>query len=76
VHLLWKEPPETWITGYRIYREISKEDGFILIGESQAPSFLDRESPLTKRNYRVTALGPSKEGPPAEIRDVEYRKPR
>jgi len=76
VHLIWKEPPETWITGYRIYREISTEDGFILIGESQAPSFLDRESPLTKRNYRVTALGPSKEGPPAEIRDVEYRKPR
>jgi hypothetical protein len=74
VYLLWKEPAETWIKGYRIYREINKKEGFILIGESQTPSFVDKQKPLTNRNYRVTALGPSKEGPPAEIKDVVFSK--
>jgi hypothetical protein len=74
VYLLWKEPAETWIKGYRIYREINKKEGFILIGESQTPSFVDKEKPLTDRNYRVTALGPSKEGPPAEIENVIFSK--
>ncbi len=76
VYLIWREPPETWITGYRIYREIGEEDGYVLIGESQTPSFLDKDSPLTKRNYRVTAIGPSKEGPPAEITGVVFIKQR
>ena len=76
VYLIWREPPETWITGYRIYRETGKEDGYVLIGESQTPSFLDKDSPLTKRNYRVTAVGPSKEGPPAEITGVVFIKQR
>lgn len=75
VYLLWREPPVTWIKGYRIYREINKE-GFTLIGESQTPSFLDKDKPLTKRNYRVTALGPAKEGPPAEIKDIVFTKQR
>lgn len=76
VYLIWKEPNETWIKGYRIYREINKEKGFILIGESQTPTFLDKDKPLTKRNYRVTALGPSREGPPAEIKDVVFTRQR
>lgn len=75
-YLIWKEPRETWITGYRIYRETKKEEGYLLIGESQTPSFIDKDPPLTKRNYKVTALGPLKEGPSAEIRDVIYRRPK
>jgi hypothetical protein len=74
VYLIWKEAPETWVKGYRIYRETHKKDGFVFIGESQTPSFVDKEKPLTKRDYRVTALGPSKEGPPAEITDVVFSK--
>ena len=74
VYVIWKESAATWVRGYRIYRETNKQEGFISIGETQTPSFLDGEKPVTKRNYRVTALGPSKEGPPAEIRDVFYRK--
>ena len=74
VYLIWKEPSATWVRGYRIYRETNKKQGFVSIGETQTPSFLDGEKPVTKRNYRVTALGPAKEGPPAEIRDVFYRK--
>jgi fibronectin type 3 domain-containing protein len=76
IYLLWKEPVETWTTGYRVYREISKEEGYVFIGESQTPSFLDKDTSLQKRNYRITVMGPVKEGPPAEIRDVVYKKPK
>ncbi len=72
VYLIWKEAPETWVVGYKVYREINKKEGFIFIGETQTPAFLDKDKPSTKRNYRVTALGPSKEGPPAEIRDIVF----
>ena len=76
VYLIWKEPSETWITGYRVYREIKKKEGFVLIGEPQIPSFTDKEKPSSKRSYRVTAIGPGKEGPAAEISNVVYIKPR
>jgi hypothetical protein len=76
VYLIWKESAATWVRGYRIYRETNKQEGFIAVGETQTPSFLDNETPVTKRNYRVTALGPAREGPPAEIRDIIYTEPR
>ena len=76
VYLIWNEPAETWITGYRVYRETNKKRGFVLIGESQIPAFIDKEKPSSKRSYRVTAVGPAKEGPPAEVRNVVYIKPR
>jgi hypothetical protein len=72
VYLIWKEAPETWVGGYKVYREIDKKEGFIFIGETSLPVYFDKEKPLTKRNYRVTALGPSKEGPASEIRDVVF----
>jgi fibronectin type 3 domain-containing protein len=76
VYLIWKESAATWVRGYRIYRETNKQEGFIAIGETQTPSFLDNEKPVTERNYRVTGLGPAKEGPPAEIRAIVYTEPR
>jgi len=72
VYLTWKEPPENWVTGYKVYRETEGEKDFKFIGETPIPSFIDREAPLTKRNYRVTALGPSREGQPAEIDGVIF----
>lgn len=72
VYLIWKEVPETWISGYRVYREIDKTTGYLFIGETTIPAFIDNEEPLTKRNYKVTALGPSKEGPASEIKDVVF----
>ncbi len=72
VQLMWKEAPETWVIGYRVYREIDKKEGFIFVGETSVPAYFDREEPLTKRTYRVTALGPSKEGSAAEIKDVVF----
>jgi len=76
VVLVWSEPRETWITGYKIYRELNKKEGFVLLGETPIPTFTDKDRPSTKRNYRVTAVGPVKEGPPAEVRNVVYVKPR
>jgi fibronectin type 3 domain-containing protein len=76
VYLTWKEPPETWVTGYKVYRKIEGEKDFKPIGETPIPSFIDKEAPLTKRNYRVTAIGPSKEGPPAEIDGVIFIEQR
>jgi hypothetical protein len=72
VQLMWKEAPETWVIGYRVYRETDKKEGFIFIGETSVPAYFDSGKPSTKRSYRVTALGPSKEGPAAEIRDVVF----
>jgi len=72
VYLIWKEAPETWVVGYRVYREIDKTTGYLFIGETTIPAFIDNDEPLTKRNYKVAALGPSKEGPASEIKDVVF----
>jgi len=72
IYLIWREPPETWVAGYRVYREMREQEGYVLIGSTQTPSFLDEGKISSKRNYLVTALGPAKEGPPAEIREVAY----
>jgi fibronectin type 3 domain-containing protein len=76
IYLLWKEPAETWVSGYRVYRELNKNDGFVLIGFTYTPAFVDKENITSKRSYRVTALGPAKEGPPVEISDVVYEPPK
>jgi hypothetical protein len=72
VHLLWKEAAEIWVIGYRIYRETDKKEGFIFVGETSIPAYFDKEKPSTKRSYRVTALGLSKEGPASEISGVVF----
>ncbi|MBE0425547.1 MAG: fibronectin type III domain-containing protein [Nitrospirae bacterium] len=72
VYIIWQEPPETWISGYRIYRKTEADKDYTLIGETQVPAFIDNDKPLTFRNYRVSALGPVKEGPPAEIKNVIF----
>jgi hypothetical protein len=70
IRLIWKEPPETWITSYKIYRKGEKENEYQYIGLSSTPTFLDPDNQLKKRNYRVTAVGPVSEGLPAELENV------
>jgi len=72
VYLLWDEPEESWVTRFRIYRRTAGQE-YALIGETQIPVFVDNEPALTKRDYRVHAVGPSKEGPGVEIRDILYK---
>jgi len=76
VVLVWEGSSEMFVTGYKIYRETDRKNGFILIGETKVPAFKDNERASTKRSYRVAAVGPSKEGPAAEIKDIIYVKPK
>lgn len=71
VFLYWKEPYERWITGYRIYRKTKGHD-YVLIGETQVPTFVDMSEASDKRDYRVNAVGPSREGPGAEVKGVFF----
>ena len=73
VFLYWKEPTERWITGYRIYRK-TDDQGYTLIGETQVPTFLDTGGPAGERSYRVNAVGPSREGPGAEVGAVFFKR--
>lgn len=71
VFLYWNDPAETWVTGFRIYRRSDEKD-YVLIGETQIPTFVDMESPSTRRDYRVTAIGPSQEGAAAEVQGIIF----
>lgn len=73
VFLYWKESPERWISGYRIYRRTRGQE-YELIGQTEVPTFIDRDKSLTERDYRVNAIGPSREGPGAEVRGVFFRR--
>ena len=70
VVLSWDESPEPWVTGYRVYRRMDTQ-AFVLIGETQIPTCVDRGRVSSVRDYRVTAVGPAKEGPATDVRGVE-----
>jgi fibronectin type 3 domain-containing protein len=71
VVLYWEAPPEPWVTKYRIYRTTNRAN-YSLIGETQIPTFVDMGQPSTKRDYKVTAVGPAKEGSAAVVSDVVF----
>lgn len=75
VFLSWEAPPEPWLKGFRIYRRTQGGE-YRAIGETQVPTFIDTESPKTKRDYRVHALGPVNEGPGIEAKNVSYTPQR
>lgn len=70
VFLLWDGNPETWISGYRIYRKKDGEKEFSAIGESLAPAFTDDGSLNARAFYYVTARGPERESAPSETVEV------
>lgn len=66
-YLLWKENPEIWVKGYRVYRKKISEEKFVLIGDTTVPVIVDPE-PLTSKTYfYVTAMGPVAESSPSEV---------
>ncbi len=75
VFLAWSEPAEPWVTGFRVYKRTGSSE-YILIGETQIPTFVDNDRSAARRDYRITAVGPAKEGPPAEITNVVYTPQR
>lgn len=67
VFLIWKEPPEPWVRGYRIFKKVEGEADFNVAGESSIPAFIDSnlEGLENKRIfYMIKALGPSAESEP------------
>lgn len=67
IFLLWRESPETWVRGYRIFRKIDGEKDFKIIGESSIPAFTDsdmRGLEGKKVYYMIKALGPASESGP------------
>ena len=66
VFLLWKESPESWVRGYRVYRKRTGESEWSLIGEVEVPSFVDAVKPEGKARYLIRALGPAAESEPLE----------
>ncbi|NWF76459.1 MAG: hypothetical protein HXY53_07835 [Nitrospirae bacterium] len=74
IYLLWKESPERWIEGYNIYRKKDGDKFYTFIGNTQIPAFIDRDKTSIKRNYRITAVGPGEESPPADIQDIMFVK--
>jgi hypothetical protein len=71
IFLSWSEPSEPWVTGFRVYKRTGNTD-YLLIGQTQIPTFVDQGPSDMKRDYRVTAVGPEKEGPAAEIGNVIF----
>ena len=72
-YLLWKENPEAWVKGYRVYRKRLIDDNFVLIGEPAAPVFADAEPLASKTVYYITAVGPVKESLPSEMLEAAHR---
>jgi fibronectin type 3 domain-containing protein len=61
VYLIWKESPEPWVKGYRVYRKKEGEQGITVLGESVIPTFTDTEKIAGKVWYMIKALGPVSE---------------
>jgi len=64
--LSWKESPESWVKGYRIYRKEEGETEFVLAGEVKTPAFVDSRRTDRKVRYRIRAVGPAAESAPLE----------
>ena len=64
IHLIWKESPEPWVKGYRVYRRKDKEQGFTFLGETIIPAFTDTEKVKGKVWYIIRAIGSQSESEP------------
>jgi len=72
VYISWKEVPEKWIKGYKIYRKTAIDSDFILIGETLIPLFFDVDYNInnlkTPIYYRIFSEGPLKNSETVEIK--------
>jgi hypothetical protein len=60
MYLSWKDNPEKWITGYRVYRRLEGRS-FTAVGTVTIPFFTDQQASSGDAVYYVTALGPAAE---------------
>lgn len=72
VYISWREVPEKWIKGYKVYRKTVSDSDFVLISETMIPLFFDVEYNINNLKspvfYRILSAGPLKESEPFEIK--------
>lgn len=73
IYLSWRENPETWIYGYRVYRKRDTDKDYVLRGDTKIPAFIDREKTAGRYRYAVTASGLLKESLLTESETIEIR---
>jgi hypothetical protein len=61
IYLMWKESPEPWVKGYRVYRKKEGEADFTPIATVIIPSFTDVEKTDKRVWYMIKAVGPVSE---------------
>jgi fibronectin type 3 domain-containing protein/predicted small lipoprotein YifL len=61
VYMMWKESPEAWTRGYRVYRKRNGDAEFGMIGETPIPTFTDTVKTSGNYWYMIRARGPIKE---------------
>lgn len=65
VVLAWRENPERWVRGYKVFRAAAGGEAAEM-GETRTPAFTDFGAVTQKRIYKIRAFGPVKESPFSE----------
>ncbi|HMK55397.1 MAG TPA: hypothetical protein VK448_02035 [Dissulfurispiraceae bacterium] len=65
VYISWRENPEKWLKGYRVYRR-SEGGQLTPVADVDVPLFVDEEPLAAVVSYCVAALGPFSESPLSE----------
>jgi predicted small lipoprotein YifL len=65
-YLMWRAPSQQWVRGFRVYRATEGEN-YELVGRTDIPAYVDKDVRPGKTSYRITAVGPVREGPPAQV---------
>jgi hypothetical protein len=72
VVVFWNESPESWVRGYKVYRAAGGNGEFLEVGRSVTLAFADRKPLSGASSYRVSAMGPTSEGPMSELVKIKY----
>ena len=71
IMVLWQPNPETWVSGYRVYK--GKGATPEMIGSSAVPTFFDKGA--SSGTYRISAVGSVAQGPLSEPATVPRPSP-
>jgi hypothetical protein len=67
IYITWKESPESWVKGYRVYRKLEGEKDFVLLGDVKTPAFADEVKPGRRMWYMIRAEGLLSESEPLSV---------
>lgn len=70
LYLSWRENPESWIHGYKVYKK-GAEGQYTPVAEVNIPLFIDEGTIREGTSYYITALGPVKESAPSQAVSIK-----